>query len=86
MRISVDISLYPLTEGYVEPILAFINKLEANPNLVVKRNSLATQVFGEYRDVMDCLDAEMEAVFDALPHSVFVMKLIGTDRAGVVDV
>jgi uncharacterized protein YqgV (UPF0045/DUF77 family) len=86
MRISVDISLYPLTEGYVEPILAFIAQLETNPQLVVKRNSLATQVFGEYRDVMDCLNAEMEAVFNALPHSVFVMKLIGTDRADVVDV
>lgn len=86
MRISVDISLYPLTEGYVEPILEFIHKLEANPNLVVKRNSLATQVFGEYRDVMDCLDAEMEAVFNELPHSVFVMKFIGIDRADVVDV
>lgn len=86
MRISVDISLYPLTEGYVAPILAFIDKLEANQKLVVKRNSLATQVFGEYRDVMDCLDAEMEAVFKALPHSVFVMKFIGKDRADVVDV
>lgn len=86
MRISVDISLYPLCEGYVEPILAFIAKLETNPTLVVKRNSLATQVFGEYREVMDCLDAEMEAVFNVLPHSVFVMKFIGTDRADVVDV
>ena len=86
MRISVDISLYPLTEGYVEPILAFIAKLETNPKLVVKRNSLATQVFGEYREVMDCLDAEMEAVFNAMPHSVFVMKFVGTDRADVVDV
>ena len=86
MRISVDISLYPLCEGYVEPILAFIAKLETNPTLVVKRNSLATQVFGEYRELMDCLDAEMEAVFNALPHSVFVMKFIGTDRADVVDV
>ncbi len=86
MRISVDISLYPLTEGYVEPILAFIAKLETNPKLVVKRNSLATQVFGEYREVMDCLDAEIEAVFNALPHSVFVMKFVGTDRADVVDV
>lgn len=86
MRISVDISLYPLTEGYVEPILVFIAKLETNPALVVKRNSLATQVFGEYRDVMDCLDAEIEVVFHALPHSVFVMKFIGTDRADVVDV
>lgn len=86
MRISVDISLYPLCEGYVEPILAFIAKLETNATLVVKRNSLATQIFGEYRDVMDCLDAEMEAVFNVLPHSVFVMKFIGTDRADVVDV
>lgn len=86
MRISVDISLYPLCEGYEGPILAFIDKLEANGKLVVKRNSLSTQVFGEYRDVMDCLDAEVEAVFDALPHSVFAMKFIGTDRADVVDV
>ena len=86
MRISVDISLYPLTEGYEKPILAFIDKLEANGKLRVKRNSLSTQVFGEYRDVMDCLDAEIEAVFAVLPHSVFAMKFIGTDRADVVDV
>jgi len=86
MRISLDISLYPLTEEYVEPILAFINQLEANDKLVIKRNSLSTQVFGEYRDVMDCIDAEMEKVFTALPHSVFAMKFIGTDRKDVVDV
>jgi uncharacterized protein YqgV (UPF0045/DUF77 family) len=85
MRISVDISLYPLTEAYVEPILTFIDKLEANDKLIVKRNSLSTQVFGEYRDVMDTMDSEIEAVFAALPHSVFVLKMIGTDRADVVD-
>ncbi|MFW5447755.1 MAG: YkoF family thiamine/hydroxymethylpyrimidine-binding protein, partial [Methylophagaceae bacterium] len=62
MRISVDISLYPLNENYVEPILTFIKKLEENSSLIVKRNSLSTQIFGEYRDVMDCLDDEIEAV------------------------
>ena len=86
MRISVDISLYPLNENYVEPILTFIAKLETNDKLIVKRNSLSTQVFGEYRDVMDCLDDEIEAVFDAIPESVFVLKMVGTDRADVVDV
>lgn len=86
MRISVDISLYPLNENYVEPILTFIAKLENNPDLVIKRNSLSTQIFGEYRDVMDCLDEEIKAVFDAMPESVFVMKMMGTDRAYVVDV
>ena len=83
MRISVDISLYPLTEDYVEPILAFIAQLESNAKLIVKRNSLSTQIFGEYRDVMD---KEMEIVFKQLPHSVFSVKFIGTDRADVVDV
>ena len=85
MRISVDISLYPLTEGYVEPILAFIAQLESNSKLIVKRNSLSTQVFGEYRDVMDMLNKEIEVVFDELPHSVFTMKFIGTDRADILD-
>ncbi|OUR72376.1 hypothetical protein A9Q78_07060 [Methylophaga sp. 41_12_T18] len=85
MRVSIDISLYPLNENYVEPILTFIDKLETNPQLIVKRNSLSTQVFGEYRDLMDCLDSEIEAVFAAMPESVFVLKMIGTDRADVVD-
>lgn len=86
MRISIDISLYPLNKYYVNPILIFIAKLENNSKLVVKRNSLSTQIFGEYRDVMSCLDSEIEAVFNALPESVFVLKIIGTDRADTVDV
>ena len=86
MRISVDISLYPLTEDYVEPILAFIAQLESNAKLIVKRNSLSTQIFCEYRDVMDVMDKEMEVVFKQLPHSVFSVKFIGTDRADVVDI
>ena len=85
MRISVDISLYPLSENYVEPILSFIAKLENNNKISVKRNSLSTQVFGEYADVIACLDSDIEAVFKALPESVFVLKLVGMDRENVVD-
>lgn len=85
MRISIDISLYPLTQDYIEPILAFIDHLEENDKLIVKRNSLSTQVFGEYRDVMDVMDKEIEQVFAQLPHSAFVLKMVGTDRADVVD-
>ena len=85
MRISIDISLYPLTEDYIEPILTFIAQLESNSKIIVKRNSLSTQIFGEYRDVMDMLDKEIEVVFNQLPHSVFAMKFIGTDRADIVD-
>ena len=85
MRVSVDISLYPLTENFVEPILNFIEKLENNPKLNISRNNLSTQVFGDYRDVMDAMDEEIEAVFAHLPHSVFVLKMIGNDRYQVED-
>lgn len=85
MRISVDISLYPLTEDYAAPILAFIARLENNPAIEVERNNLSTQVFGEYRDVFDAMDSEIEALFEKLPHSVFVLKMIGTDRQQVED-
>ncbi len=85
MRVSVDISLYPLNENYIEPIRTFIDKLETNSHLIVTRNSLSTQVFGEFHDVMACLDSEIETVFNALPESVFVIKMIGIDRAHIDD-
>jgi uncharacterized protein YqgV (UPF0045/DUF77 family) len=76
MRISVDISLYPLTEDYVEPILAFIAQLESNSKLIVKRNSLSTQVFGEYRDVMDMLDKEIEVVNTRQMIALFIINMV----------
>ena len=82
MEISVDISLYPLKDEYVEPILAFIKAVEDTPNITVERNSLSTQVFGEYKAVMALLEKEIFNVFEELPHSVFILKLVGNNRHG----
>ena len=83
MEISVDISLYPLKEEYVEPILAFIKGLESNPKITVKKNQLSTQIYGEYDAVMALITAEMKDVFAVMPHSAMVMKFVGTNRADV---
>lgn len=83
MEISVDISLYPLKEDYVEPILAFIKGLESNPKITVKKNQLSTQVYGDYDDVMALITSEMKDVFETMPHSAMVMKFIGNNRADV---
>ncbi len=83
MEISVDISLYPLQEDYSKPILAFIKGLEKNPNISVKKNQLSTQIYGDYDEVMALINAEMKAVFEAMPHSAMVMKFIGNNRADV---
>lgn len=83
MEISVDISLYPLQEGYEEPILAFIAALEKEKTVDVVRNELSTQAHGEYHTIMRLLEKEILSVFDEIPHSIFVIKLVGNNRKGI---
>ena len=81
MDVSIDISMYPLEEDYCPAIIAFIDRLDANPNLKVERNSMSTQVFGDYKTVMAEMSDEMLIALQKLPTTVFVLKLIGTDRS-----
>ncbi len=86
MEISVDISLYPLQEEFVEPILVFIDAVEKAESIDVVRNSLSTQVFGDYHQIMELLEKEIFNVLDIIPDSVFVLKIVGRNRLGIVDV
>jgi uncharacterized protein YqgV (UPF0045/DUF77 family) len=80
MNISVDISMYPLLEGFEKPILAFIAALEKESGIDVVRNDLSTQVYGDYEIIMNLLKREIYEVFKEIPHSVFVIKMVGNDR------
>ena len=84
MKASVDISMYPLQEGYCQPIIDFIDRLETHPEVSVQRNSMSTHIYGEYQDVMATLNEEMLSVLEQIPQTVFVIKLIGTDREKAV--
>lgn len=79
MNISVEISKYPLAESYEEPILQFIAQLNATEGLVVQTNTMSTQVFGEYKLVMDTLTAAMESSFADPRAVVMVVKFINKD-------
>ncbi len=83
MKISVDISLYPLQEDYEEPIFAFIKGLEKNPEITVMKNQLSTQIYGDYHAVMSLLQDEMYEVFKEIPKSAMVLKFVGNDRSDV---
>jgi len=83
MKISVDISMYPLNEDYCQPIIDFIGALEAQPKVSVQRNSMSTHIYGEFSEVMSAMSSEIEQVLERLPTTVFVIKLIGTDREKV---
>lgn len=79
MKISVEISMYPLNEIYEKPILKFIKKIKNDVRLSVKTNSMSTQIFGEYEDVMSLLQKEMKTVFEGKNKTAMVMKIINAD-------
>ena len=78
MRVSIDISYYPLKDEFIPSILDFIHRLNQYPNIVVQTNGMSTQVFGEYFEVMEILTKEIHQSFE-LPHSVFILKIINAD-------
>ena len=81
MDIGVEISLYPLKADFVPAVHEFLERLNARPGLEVVTNSLSTQVFGGFEEVMDTLRAALGASFTSLAgareRAVFVMKVIG---------
>ena len=81
MDIGVEISLYPLQSEFVAPIRAFVARLNQDPRLKVVTNSLSTQLFGAYEDVMEALRRELRTTFQSLEKgsdkAVFVMKVLG---------
>lgn len=79
MKISVEISMYPLLEEYETPILQFIERLKAHPGLLVRTNTMSTQVFGDFETVAGALTAEIRTSFEEGIPSIMVMKWINLD-------
>jgi uncharacterized protein YqgV (UPF0045/DUF77 family) len=81
MDIGVEISLYPLKADFVPAIRDFLERLNGDSRLKVVTNSMSTQVFGAYEDVMQTLQRELRATFETLADrsdkAVFVMKVLG---------
>ncbi len=86
MKISVDISMYPLQQEFEAPILAFISELEKEESVEVVRNELSTQIHGDYKTIMALLEKEMFSVFTEIPDSIFVLKFVGNNRQGKLGV
>ena len=79
MKVSIDISMYPLKPEYKPSIKAFIDGLNAYDEITTQENNMSTQVFGEYRAVMKIVQDEIEKASGEEPKVVFVMKLIPFD-------
>lgn len=83
MKLTIDISKYPLAEDYIPPIKGFIEKLNtqlsAHNDVKVITNTLSTQVFGDYDAVMQALNDCIKWSFATYGKVVFVVKFLHGD-------
>ena len=81
MEIGIEISLYPLRAEFVPAIKEFLARLDHARQLRVVTNSMSTQIFGPYEDVMEVLRRELRTTFERMEEdsgkAVFVMKVLG---------
>ena len=82
MRVSVDISLYPLDQDFIPPINDVIKRLQEHGNIEVVTNPMATQLVGEYDDIMFALKQEIGETFKKIPKAVFTIKILNNPIEG----
>lgn len=80
MNISAELTFSPLQDDFEVHIISFIKKLRIS-GLTILENPLSTQVFGEYNNVMDVLQTEIEIAFELMDKGLLHMKLVKSDRS-----
>ena len=51
MKLTAELSLYPLQDEYIPVIQAFIDAANARPGITIVTNAMSTQVCGDYERV-----------------------------------
>ena len=77
--ISLDISLYPLTSEYKQPILGFIEALRKYEGFEMMTNPLSTQLYGDFQKIWSALEVELPRALGSNYTSVVVLKLVSVD-------
>ena len=76
MDATVEISMYPLNNQYIPIIQDFIDRVSENKQLEVIVNTLSTQIFGEYDEVMRTVQTEIKKSYEKQNQAIFVMKVL----------
>jgi uncharacterized protein YqgV (UPF0045/DUF77 family) len=79
MRVTAEMSLYPLAEQPIEKILEFIETVSADARLEVVVNQLSTQVRGELDVVMSTITEAARRSFATGVSQALVVKVLNAD-------
>lgn len=74
MKISIEISYYPLKDDYNNPIKEFIRSVAYNSGVMTDPGIMSTIISGDYEDVMFLLVKTIKPIMEKYP-SVFTLKI-----------
>jgi uncharacterized protein YqgV (UPF0045/DUF77 family) len=76
MKLTAELSLYPVQENYIPVIQDFIDALRAHTDLQVVSNAMSTQVCGDYARVFAVVSETLAQSTQLFGKQVLVVKFI----------
>ena len=76
MKLTAELSLYPVQDDYIAVIQAFIDEVRKRAGLTVVTNAMSTQVCGEYDQVFTAIGEILAASTRQFGKQVLVAKFI----------
>lgn len=81
MKLTAEMSLYPLQEEYIPVIQGFIDRLHEHGDLTIVTNAMSTQICGDFDRVFAIVRQELKANFEQFGKQVLVCKFIPGELA-----
>lgn len=79
MKISVELSLYPLDDQFLPIIQDIVERLMGDQRVEAIVNTMSTQIFGDFESVMAVVNETVEYSFNTYGKQVFVAKFLNSD-------
>ena len=76
MKMTAELSLYPLQKDFKEVVLHFIDELLRGSDIVAVTTSISTQLSGEHTVVFSAIEHALIASYDKFGQQVLVAKFI----------
>ena len=83
MKISVELTLTPLSDHYESIIKDFIKSLRQSEFKIIE-TPLSTQIYGDFNEVMSFLNKKIYNIFSNSENIILNMKIIKSDRGNYV--
>jgi len=76
VKLTAEISLYPLQDDYIPVIQAFIAAAREHEKLTIVTNAMSTQICGDYDRVFALVSAALKDSYSQFGRQVLVCKFI----------